>query len=243
MRNVAIGPDGRPLPGQFPVGQQLYGAHGQPLGTVPNGHPQASPQQAPQQPPPAQGGRPPYPEYNGAAPPPNGPYNGQLEEAQQNRKRPHPDAHAATLPPPVAGAAPPQGQPLYREEGRRAPAAEEYLNAPVAPVSPATPASATATATASVAISPAPAAPIAPEEAAEKDPPVKTENAALDTSAKPDSEAAPADSTTTKSVISPPTDKPDLMSLGSIMGEAAATAAAGQADQDMLRRLDRKSQS
>ncbi|TAQ84660.1 hypothetical protein B7494_g7017 [Chlorociboria aeruginascens] len=128
MRNMAVGPDGRPRP-MFPQNTQLYGAHGQPLGSIPV---QVN----------AQGGSP-YNDY--AVPSPTSSYNsfsedrdrasqsqvqGQLHAQEQSRKRPQEDPHASILPPPIPG------QPPFKRSdssGRRH-AAEDDLRLP--PVTP-----------------------------------------------------------------------------------------------------------
>lgn len=110
MRNMGVGPDGRPRPVIYPQGTQLYGAHGQPLGPLP---PQAAS---------------PYSDY--AQPSPTGSYNSFTDDRpQESRKRPQQDPHPSILPPPVPG------QPGYpRPETSRRPAAEDDLRLP--PVTP-----------------------------------------------------------------------------------------------------------
>lgn len=110
MRNMGVGPDGRPRPVIYPQGTQLYGAHGQPLGPLP---PQAGS---------------PYSEY--PAPSPTGSYSSFTDDRpSESRKRPQQDPHPSILPPPVPG------QPGYpRAENSRRPAAEEDLRLP--PVTP-----------------------------------------------------------------------------------------------------------
>ncbi|RDL40993.1 Uncharacterized protein BP5553_00972 [Venustampulla echinocandica] len=148
MRNMAIGPDGRPHP-VYPPGQ-LFGAHGQPLGSVPS-QPQSQPS--------------PY-EY--PAPSPTGSYSsadpvqssrsqdtgynsgdrGQSSRSQEpagyntaergsppyskdpTRKRPQQDGHPSILPPPM-----PNQAPYARSESaNRRQAIEEDLRLP--PVTP-----------------------------------------------------------------------------------------------------------
>ncbi|KAI9732038.1 MAG: hypothetical protein M1818_007633 [Claussenomyces sp. TS43310] len=112
MRNMGVGVDGRPRPMMYPQGQQVYGAHGQPLGQVP---------------PPQLSGSP-YNEYH--VPSPTGSYSSFTEErGEPSRKRSQAEPHPAILPPPVPG------QPSYREEsGNRRPAAQDDLRLP--PVTP-----------------------------------------------------------------------------------------------------------
>ncbi len=110
MRNMAVGPDGRARMMYPPEGQQLYGAHGQPLGQIPP--PSASP----------------YNEY--AMPSPTGSYSSFTDDrAELSRKRPQAEPHTSILPPPVPG------QPSYpRSEGSRRQAVEDDLRLP--PVTP-----------------------------------------------------------------------------------------------------------
>jgi hypothetical protein len=92
MRNMGVGPDGRPRQMMYPQGTQLYGAHGQPLGPVP--HQQQSP-------------------YDYPAPSPTGSYrsyggdehssSSHLAAQDQSRKRPQQDPHPSILPPPMPG--------------------------------------------------------------------------------------------------------------------------------------------
>lgn len=109
MRNMAVGPDGRPRM-MYPHGQQLYGAHGQPLGQMP---PQAVS---------------PYNEY--PMPSPTGSYTSFTDDRpEQSRKRPQAEPHPSILPPPLPG------QPSYaRPEGGRRSAVEDDLRLP--PVTP-----------------------------------------------------------------------------------------------------------
>jgi len=109
MRNMAVGPDGRARM-IYPEPQQLYGAHGQPLGQIP---------------PPATS---PYSEY--AMPSPTGSYSSFTDDrAEPSRKRPQAEPHTSILPPPVPG------QPSYpRSEGSRRQAVEDDLRLP--PVTP-----------------------------------------------------------------------------------------------------------
>jgi hypothetical protein len=121
MRNMAFGNDGRPRPNMYPQGQQLYGAHGQPLGPLP---------------PQAQVGSP-YSDY--AQPSPTNSYSSFTDDrphssAQEStRKRPHQEPHPAILPPPVPG------QPGYaRSEGsthRRRDGEDDLRLPPVTPTS------------------------------------------------------------------------------------------------------------
>jgi hypothetical protein len=119
---MAVGPDGRPRPMGYPEGTQLYGAHGQPLGPIP-------------QPVQAQAGSP-YSSYAQASP--TGSYGSFSEDRPrdpESRKRPQQEPHPSILPPPIPG------QPGYaRSEGSRRPAAEDDLRLP-----PVTPTSATQT--------------------------------------------------------------------------------------------------
>jgi hypothetical protein len=109
MRNMGVGPDGRARL-MYPEGQQLYGAHGQPLGPVPA---------------PGQGS--PYSEY--PMPSPTGSYNSFTEDrGEGSRKRERGEPHPSILPPPIPG------QPYPRQEGNRRPAAEDDLRLP--PVTP-----------------------------------------------------------------------------------------------------------
>lgn len=109
MRNVALGPDGRPR--HMYQNQQLYGAHGQPLGPIP--------QQA----------APPYGEY--PVPSPTGSYNSFSEDRGDNgRKRPHGEPQTSILPPPNPG----QAQYPRQEPGRRPPVDDDLRLAPVTPV-------------------------------------------------------------------------------------------------------------
>lgn len=95
----------------YPEPQQLYGAHGQPLGQIPP--PVTSP----------------YTEY--AMPSPTGSYSSFTEErAEPSRKRPQAEPHSSILPPPAPG------QPSYsrQERGGRRQTTEEDLRLP--PVTP-----------------------------------------------------------------------------------------------------------
>jgi hypothetical protein len=117
MRNVQLGPDGRPR--VYPE-QQLYGAHGQPLGTIPPPPPAAQ-----------------YQEY--AMPSPTGSYNAYMDDrVEAGRKRLQQEPHQPVLPPPV----PPGQMPQYPRGGEipRRPAAEdEYRLPPVTPTPSAGP--------------------------------------------------------------------------------------------------------
>lgn len=94
----------------YPEGQQLYGAHGQPLGQIP--------------PPPTTQS---YGEY--PMPSPTGSYGSFTEERSEgSRKRPQGEPHPSILPPPIPG------QPYPRQEGVRRAAAEDDLRLP--PVTP-----------------------------------------------------------------------------------------------------------
>jgi hypothetical protein len=110
MRNMAFGPDMMYLP----EGLQLYGAHGQPLGQIPQ--------------PPAAGS--PYNEY--AMPSHTGSYSSYTEDSSETgRKRPQTEPHQSILPPPLPG------QPGYaRSEGSRRAAAEEETTLRLPPVTP-----------------------------------------------------------------------------------------------------------
>lgn len=78
MRNMAVGPDGRARM-MYPEGQQLYGAHGQPLGQIP---------------PPATS---PYSDY--VMPSPTGSYSSFTDDrAEPSRKRPQAEPHPSILP-------------------------------------------------------------------------------------------------------------------------------------------------
>lgn len=120
MRNMGFGPDGRPRPNVYPQGTQLFGAHGQPLGSLP-----ASAQQSTSSP---------YTDYT--QPSPTGSYSSFSEDRSQaagpdSRKRPQQDPHPSILPPPVPG------QPNYvRSESAssRRQAVEDDLRLP--PVTP-----------------------------------------------------------------------------------------------------------
>jgi hypothetical protein len=112
MRMGGVGPDGRPRPPQYPPGTQLFGAHGQPLGPVPQ-------QQA----------------YDYPAPSPTGSYNSYTDDRgsqpppDQTRKRPQQDPHPSILPPPMPG--PPYGR---VDSSSRRQAVEDDLRLP--PVTP-----------------------------------------------------------------------------------------------------------
>jgi hypothetical protein len=110
MRNV-MGPDGRPR--HMYQNQQLYGAHGQPLGPIPQ-----------------QGGQgPQYGEY--AVPSPTGSYSSFTEDrTDAGRKRPHGEPQTSILPPPNPGQSPYPRQ----EAGRRPPVDDDLRLAPVTPV-------------------------------------------------------------------------------------------------------------
>jgi hypothetical protein len=112
MRNMGVGPDGRPRPMVYPQGTQLFGAHGQPLGPIP-----------PQQNSP----------YEYPAPSPTGSYSPYADErpSQDSRKRPIQEPHPSILPPPVPG------QPTYprsESSGNRRQAIDDDLRLP--PVTP-----------------------------------------------------------------------------------------------------------
>ncbi|KAE8443984.1 hypothetical protein EG329_001208 [Mollisiaceae sp. DMI_Dod_QoI] len=117
MRNMGVGPDGRPRPMVYPQGTQLFGAHGQPLGPIP---------------PPQQGSP-----YDYPAPSPTGSYSSYSDDRgsqppphDQSRKRPQQDPHTGILPPPIPG------QPPYTraESASRRQAVEDDLRLP--PVTP-----------------------------------------------------------------------------------------------------------
>lgn len=116
MRNMGVGPDGRPRPMIYPQGTQLFGAHGQPLGPLP---PQVGS---------------PYSEYSQQSP--TGSYNSSFADdrpQEGSRKRPQQDPHPSILPPPVPG------QPNYARSdsgsGRRQAAEEDLRLPPVTPTS------------------------------------------------------------------------------------------------------------
>jgi hypothetical protein len=110
MRNMAFGPDMMYLP----EGLQLYGAHEQPLGQIPQ--------------PPAAGS--PYNEY--AMPSHTGSYSSYTEDSSETgRKRSQTEPYQSILPPPLPG------QPGYaRSEGSRRAAAEEETTLRLPPVTP-----------------------------------------------------------------------------------------------------------
>jgi hypothetical protein len=116
MRNMGVGPDGRPRPMMYPQGTQLFGAHGQPLGPIP-----------PQQ------GSP----YDYPAPSPTGSYSsysddrGSQPPGPESRKRPQQDPHPSILPPPIPGQPP---YPRSDSAGNRRQAVEDDLRLP--PVTP-----------------------------------------------------------------------------------------------------------
>lgn len=117
MRNV-MGPDGRPR--HMYQNQQLYGAHGQPLGPIPQQGGGGGP------------GGPQYGEY--AVPSPTGSYNSFTEDrasADTGRKRPHGEPQTSILPPPNPGQSP---YPPRQEPGRRPPVDDDLRLAPVTPV-------------------------------------------------------------------------------------------------------------
>lgn len=111
--HMPLGPDGRPRM-MFP--QQLYGAHGQPLGPM-------QPQHG--GPPPPQG----YSDY--AMPSPTAPYYPPENRGEMSRKRPHEDPQPSLLPPPQPG------QPPYArtDPGRRA-AEDDLIDRRLPPVTP-----------------------------------------------------------------------------------------------------------
>jgi hypothetical protein len=114
MRNMGVGPDGRPRPMMYPQ-TQLYGAHGQPLGPPINQ--QGSPYDYPA--PSPTGSYSSFSDDRGSAPPPQ----------DQSRKRPQQDPHPSILPPPIPG------QPTYpRADNSRRQAVEDDLRLP--PVTP-----------------------------------------------------------------------------------------------------------
>ncbi|KAJ5053997.1 uncharacterized protein L3040_000285 [Drepanopeziza brunnea f. sp. 'multigermtubi'] len=118
MRNMGVGPDGRPRPMVYPQGTQLFGAHGQPLGPAP---------------PPQQNSPYEYP-----APSPTESYRSFTDERgsqppQESRKRPLQEPHPSILPPPIPG------QPIYTRAdsaGRRSAADDELRLPPVTPTAP-----------------------------------------------------------------------------------------------------------
>lgn len=118
MRNMGIGPDGRPRP-MYQQPTQLFGAHGQPLGPIPA--PQTSgPYEYPSPSPtssyaPSDGG------HRGSQPP--GPHD-------PSRKRPQPEPHPSILPPPMPN------QPTYARSdsaNRRSAVEDDFRLAPVTP--------------------------------------------------------------------------------------------------------------
>ncbi|KAH8811390.1 hypothetical protein F5884DRAFT_854740 [Xylogone sp. PMI_703] len=110
MRNMGVGPDGRPRPMAYQQPTQLFGAHGQPLGPVP---PQAAAS--------------PYSDY--PMPSPTSSY-GSFDDRSVDRKRPQQDPHPSILPPPIPG------QPGYQraDSAPRRTAVEDDLRLP--PVTP-----------------------------------------------------------------------------------------------------------
>ncbi|CZT08130.1 hypothetical protein WAI453_002237 [Rhynchosporium graminicola] len=116
MRNMGVGPDGRPRPMIYPQGTQLFGAHGQPLGAIP---PQPSPYEYPAPSPTGSFGS--FSEDRGSQPP-----------HDQSRKRPQQDPHPSILPPPLPGQ---PGQPYARVDAvNRRQAVDDDLRLP--PVTP-----------------------------------------------------------------------------------------------------------
>ncbi|KAH8597806.1 hypothetical protein B0O99DRAFT_684518 [Bisporella sp. PMI_857] len=120
-------PGAPPGPGRtqgYPHGTQLYGAHGQPLGTIPYQNSGSAPH-----------GGSPYSDY--AQPSPTSSYSSYTEDRDRSqppqdssRKRPQQEPHPSILPPPVPGQ---QGYPQTDTNSRR-PAAQDDLRLP--PVTP-----------------------------------------------------------------------------------------------------------
>jgi hypothetical protein len=117
MRNMGVGPDGRPRPMMYPQGTQLFGAHGQPLGPPVNT--QGSPYDYPA--PSPTGSYSSYSDDRGSAPPAH----------DQSRKRPQQDPHPSILPPPIPGQPP---YPRADSSSSRRQAVEDDLRLP--PVTP-----------------------------------------------------------------------------------------------------------
>ena len=113
---MPLGPDGRP---RMMYPQQLYGAHGQPLGPM-------QPQHG--GPPPPQG----YSDY--PMPSPTAPYYPTENRGEMSRKRPHDEPQPSLLPPPQPG------QPPYprSDPGRRV-ADEDLVDRRLPPVTPIVP--------------------------------------------------------------------------------------------------------
>ena len=108
--HMPLGPDGRP---RMMYPQQLYGAHGQPLGPMPQ-----------------HGGPPPqgYSEY--PVPSPTTPYYPQDNRGEMSRKRPHEEPQPSLLPPPQPGQSPyPRSDPGRRPE-------EDLIDRRLPPVTP-----------------------------------------------------------------------------------------------------------
>lgn len=133
MRNMGVGPDGRPRPMAYPAGTQLFGAHGQPLGPIPPQHPPQSQPPSQAQYSPQHGG------YEYPAPSPTTSYSPYSEDRpplqhthsqDSSRKRPQQDPHPSILPPPLPG----QPYPRAENPGVRRAAAEDDLRLP--PVTP-----------------------------------------------------------------------------------------------------------
>ncbi|TVY35654.1 putative transcriptional regulatory protein C2H10.01 [Lachnellula cervina] len=120
MRNMGIGPDGRPRP-MYPQGTQLFGAHGQPLGPIPPPNPQASPYEYPAPSPTSSFGSGVDVAHRGSQPP---------HPQDPSRKRPQQDPHPSILPPPMPN------QPPYQrsDSANRRSAVEDDLRLP--PVTP-----------------------------------------------------------------------------------------------------------
>ncbi|KAH8654429.1 hypothetical protein BGZ60DRAFT_153967 [Tricladium varicosporioides] len=129
MRNMGIGPDGRPRPMYSNPGTQLFGAHGQPLGPIPA--PQGGAQQSYSQG--SQGHSSANIQYG------QGPQRDQYGHPQQgshsqdqSRKRTRQEPHPTTLPPPMPNQ-PPYGRSDSTGSSRRAPADDDLRLPPVTP--------------------------------------------------------------------------------------------------------------
>jgi len=189
LRNV--GPDGRARM-QYPQGQQLYGAHGQPLGPMPS------------QPVPA------YGEY--AIQPQAGPYSGYVDDrADASRKRPHGEPQPSLLPPPLPG------QPPYASQQgppRRPPVEEELRLPPVTPTM-TTPSAASSGAYNQSGYTTAVSTPAAPPSN------YSPASTGSQSKARLTAENIPSMSRTSPARTSP-TDRGDPMSLGSIVASRPA---------------------
>lgn len=217
MRNMGMGPDGRPRQMMYPQGTQLYGAHGQPLGPVPQQH--QAPPQHPALPHHQQQGGYDYPSPTGSYRSYGGDDTGsQTSRDEQSRKRAQEDPHPSILPPPMPGPSYARSDSVSRRQ-----AVEDNLRLP-----PVTPTTSSAAVPSSTTASNSNAANYSPGSSTSSHSNLQPPQAGLPIlSRTPPPRASPVEG-----------NRSDPMSLGNIMERRPDT----QIDRNMLGRLDRSRQ-